>query len=265
MYWINSIPQAQLPLTDRAVHFGDGFFTTARLLDGDIPLLEWHLERLSMAGQRLLFAPFNADAMRREMLAAAHGSGDGVIKALISRGSGGNGYSFRGCETPQRIVSRTPAPAQYPRWRQDGVRLSQSPVRLARNPLLAGIKHNNRLEQVLVRAHLDRNGTDEALVLDTEGIVVECCSANLFWRCGREVFTPALRYAGVAGVMRRRVMSLLPELGYTLEEVSVGPNALTMADEVFITNALLPVVPVRAIDTRQYADRTLCLQLSPLC
>lgn len=60
-------------------------------------------------------------------------------------------------------------------------------------------------------------------------------------------------------------MSLLPVLGYSLEEVSVGPDALTTADEVFITNALLPVVPVRAIDTRQYADRTLYLQLSPLC
>lgn len=75
MYWINGIPQAQLPLTERAIHFGDGFFTTARALDGEIPLLAWHLERmaLALAGQRLLFAPFDADALRREMLAAANG------------------------------------------------------------------------------------------------------------------------------------------------------------------------------------------------
>lgn len=190
MYWINGIPQAQLPLTDRAIHFGDGFFTTARVLDGDIPLLAWHLERLALAVQRLLFAPFDADALRREMLAAANGGGEGVIKALISRGSGGRGYSFNGCGAPVRIVSRSPAPAHYPRWRQDGVRLHQIPVRLARNPLLAGIKHNNRLEQVLIRAHLDRDGADEALVLDSEDVVVECASANLFWRRGRERVYP---------------------------------------------------------------------------
>lgn len=265
MYWINGIPQEYLLLTDRAVHFGDGFFTTARLLDGDIPLLTWHLERLVEAGQRLLFTPFDTDALCHEMLAAAHGVGDGVIKVLISRGSSNRGYSFRNCDTQQRIISRMPAPAKYLRWRQEGIRLSQSPVRLARNPLLAGIKHNNRLEQVLVSAHLNRADADEALVLDTEGVVVECCSANLFWRRRQKVFTPELRYAGIAGVMRRRVISLLPTLGYTIEEVSVGPDALITADEVFITNALLPVVPVRIIDTRKYADRTLCLQLSQLC
>lgn len=71
------------------------------------------------------------------------------------------------------------------------MRLSQSPGRLARNPLVAGIKHNNRLEQVLIRTHLERDGADEVLVLvlvlDTEDVVVECCSANLFWRRGRQV------------------------------------------------------------------------------
>lgn len=68
MYCSNGISQAQLPLTDRAVHFGDGFFTTARLLDGDIPFLTWHLKRLAQAGQRLLFSPFDVDALRHEIL-----------------------------------------------------------------------------------------------------------------------------------------------------------------------------------------------------
>lgn len=265
MYWINGIPKAQLPLTDRAIHFGDGFFTTALLLNGDVPLLAWHLERLTLAAERLLFASFDADALRLEMLKAADSVGAGVIKALISRGSGGRGYSFSGCNVPQRIVFCFPLPAHYRRWRHAGVCLSQSPVRLARNPLLAGIKHNNRLEQVLIRAHLDRDGADEALVLDTEGRLVECGSANLFWRQGRQVFTPSLCYAGVAGVMRRWVMSLLPALGYTVEEVIAGPEALITADEVFITNALLPVVPVREIGTRKYTDKSLSLQLNLLC
>lgn len=265
MHWINAIPQQQLPLTDRALQFGDAFFTTARLLDGTISLLEWHLERLNEAAQRLLFTAFNPDAVRQDMLTAAASGGDGVIKVLISRGSSGCGYSFSGCSTPMRIVSRFPIPRHYSRWRRDGIRLSLSPVRLARNPLLAGIKHTNRLEQVLIRAHLERDKADEALVLDTDGWLVECGNANLFWRQGQHVYTPVLNYAGVAGVMRRRVLSLLPTLGYMPVEVATGLDALSAAEEVFITNALLPVVPVKAIGRRRYYDRTLYMALCPYC
>ncbi|MGL9769855.1 MAG: aminodeoxychorismate lyase [Sodalis sp. (in: enterobacteria)] len=265
MYWINGIPQAQLLPTDRTIHFGDGFFTTTRVVNGDIPLLAWHLERLKLAAQRLLFSSFDTDALRLEMLTVAEKGGDGVLKALISRGSSDRGYSFKGCGAPVRIVFFSPTPARYSHWRQYGIQLRQSPVRLARNPLLAGIKHNNRLEQVLIHAYLERDDADEALVLDSEGVVVECASANLFWRRGQEVFTPALHYAGVAGVMRRHVISLLPALGYVLTQVAVGPEALATADEVFITNSLLPIVPVKAIDERHYNNRTLYLQLYPLC
>lgn len=265
MHWINAIPKQQLPLTDRALQFGDAFFTTARLLDGTIPLLEWHLERLTEAAQRLLFTAFNPNAVRQDMLTAAASGGDGIIKVLISRGSSGHSYNFSGCGAPVRIVSRFPTPAHYSRWRRDGVRLSLSPVRLARNPLLAGIKHTNRLEQVLIRAHLEHDRADEALVLDTDGWLVECGSANLFWRQGQQVYTPLLNYAGVSGVMRRRILSLLPTLGYTPVEVATGPEALSAAEEVFITNALLPVVPVRAIGCQQYCDRTLYIALCPHC
>ncbi|MCR3755314.1 MAG: aminodeoxychorismate lyase [Sodalis sp. Psp] len=265
MHWVNSIPQQQLLLTDRALQFGDAFFTTARILDGTILLLEWHLERLAEAAQRLLFTTFNPDVVRQDMLIAAASGGDGVIKTLISRGIGGRGYSFIGCGAPVRIVSRFPAPTHYSRWRQDGVRLSLSPVRLARNPLLAGIKHTNRLEQVLIRAHLEGDGADEALVLDTDGCLVGCGSANLFWRQGQQVYTPILNYAGVAGVMRKRILLLLPTLGYTPVEIATGPDVLLAAEEVFITNALLPVVPVREIDHRQYYDRTLYIALCSHC
>lgn len=265
MNWINGVPQQHLPLTDRALQFGDGFFTTARLQDGEIRFLAWHLERLAITAKHLLFDDLNIISLRREMLAAAATGNNGVIKTIISRGSGERGYSFSTCGTPLRIVSLTTAPEHYPAWRRDGIRLGQSPVRLGRNPLLAGIKHLNRLEQVLIHAHLDHAGTDEMLVLDTDGYLVECCSANIFWRKGRQVFTPSLNHAGVAGVMRRRVLTLLPALGYPSQEVTTGPDVLKQADEIFITNALLPVVPVNIIGQYRYPDRTLFQLLAPHC
>ncbi|AIN47352.1 aminodeoxychorismate lyase [Candidatus Palibaumannia cicadellinicola] len=265
MFWINGQLKQQLPLTDRACQFGDGFFTTASLLDGKISFLTLHIERITEAAERLLFDRLDIEALRQEMLIAAATGGSGFIKAIISRGSGNRGYSFSNCGAPVRIIEHGYTPSHYATWRSNGIRLTLNPVRLARNPLLAGIKHLNRLEQVLIQAHLEQEGGDEALVLDTDGNLVECCSANLFWRYGRQVFTPVLSYAGVAGIMRRRVLGLLPKLGYLCEEVTTGPDALKQADEVIITNALLPIAPVNSIGSYCYYERTLFNLLSPQC
>ncbi|MCJ7462618.1 MAG: aminodeoxychorismate lyase, partial [Candidatus Baumannia cicadellinicola] len=150
-------------------------------------------------------------------------------------------------------------------WHRNGLRLTINPVRLSRNPLLAGIKHLNRLEQVLIKAYLEREEGDEAIVLDTDENIVECCSANIFWRYGKKVFTPALNYAGVAGIMRQQILALLPQFGYSCEEVITGISTLEQADEIIITNALLPIAPVNSIGSYNYDNRTLFNFLCPYC
>ncbi|HEY0211890.1 aminodeoxychorismate lyase [Acerihabitans sp.] len=266
MYWINGEPRRQLPVSDRATQFGDGFFTTARIRSGAIDLLPYHLDRLAQAGERLLFPPLDRRLLAGEMRRAAELRRQGVLKVIISRGSGGRGYSAAGCVAPLRIMSHAQAPAHYAAWRESGVDLAPSPIRLARSPLLAGIKHLNRLEQVLIRAHLDRDAAaGEALVLDTRGFIVECCAANIFWRTGDKVFTPALTHAGVAGVMRRHIMGLLAASPFSLHLVEAPPDALDDADEVMICNALMPVLPVNRIAQRRYCARTLFEFVSPNC
>lgn len=110
---------------------------------------------------------------------------------------------------------------------------------------LAGLKHLNRLEQVLIRSHLEQTDADEALVLDSDGWLTECCAANLFWRQGRDVFTPGLDYAGVNGIMRQRCIAQLAPSTFRVVEVTARPETLREADEVLICNALMPLVPVR--------------------
>ncbi|HIE2219572.1 TPA: aminodeoxychorismate lyase, partial [Serratia marcescens] len=189
----------------------------------------------------------------------------GVVKAILTRGSGGRGYSPTGCENPTRIVARSSYPAHYLQWREQGITLALSPVALARNPLLAGLKHLNRLEQVLIRAHLDQTAADEALVLDTAGMLVECCAANLFWRKGKAVFTPDLSQAGVAGLMRRRVIALLAGSEYRLHCVSEPLETLADADEVLVSNALMPLLPVNVAQSWRYHSRQLYDFLRPHC
>ncbi|EPD3275095.1 aminodeoxychorismate lyase [Cronobacter sakazakii] len=265
MLLINGIEQDCLSATDRAVQFGDGCFTTARVRDGVVHLLEAHLARLHEGCERLMIPVPDIDTLRDEMRQAAQGQGSAVVKVIISRGAGKRGYSIAGCSAPTRIVSRSAYPDFYSEWRERGVSLATSPVRLGRNPHLAGIKHLNRLEQVLIRTHLEQTSADEALVLDSEGWVTECCAANLFWRKGKAVFTPRLDHAGVDGLMRRHTIGLLNQSVWRLSEINAPASALEEADEVFICNALMPLVPVRSIDGHAYASRELYHYLIPHC
>ncbi|MGD8106466.1 aminodeoxychorismate lyase [Pantoea sp. FN0302] len=267
MIWINGEQQQQIAVSDRALHYGDGCFTTARLQQGKIAWLEAHLQRLQEAASVLMIRDVDWPGLKQEMeiAAASWQQDDGVLKVILSRGSGGRGYSGTGCHQPVRIIMLFAAPGHYAALSESGVRLMTSPVRLGINPQLAGIKHLNRLEQVLIRTQLEQSGADEALVLDTEGKLVECCAANLFWRKRNQLYTPAVSGAGVDGIMRRRIIALARQHGYVCQVVREEPQTLADADEVFISNALMPLLPVRQIDSWHYQSRTLYQRLLPDC
>lgn len=265
MFLINGLEQDSLPASDRAIQFGDGCFTTARIDGGNVHFLHQHLARLEKACDTL-FIPFTQwTSLEAEMHQLASKQAKGVLKVIISRGVGGRGYSGTACQSPTRLLSLSPYPAHYSQWREEGITLSLSPVTLGRNPMLAGIKHLNRLEQVLVRRYLEQTDTDEALVLDSEGWLTECCAANIFWRQGRDVFTPFVDQAGVNGIMRQNCMQRLASSGYRVVEVNARPGALNAADEVLVCNALMPVVPVRQWDERVWTSREMYHFLAPLC
>ncbi|MDI9221662.1 aminodeoxychorismate lyase [Pantoea sp. EA-12] len=262
---INGIEQNVLSASDRAVQFGDGCFTTAAVVSGRIQLLDAHLQRLKESCERLFMPLPDLALLSAEMQQLASGQAQAVLKVILTPGEGGRGYSRAGCETPTRILSLAPWPQHYARLQQHGATLVTSPVRLARNPLLAGLKHLNRLEQVLIRRHLDQTDADEALVLDTAGTVVECCAANLFWRKGERIYTPRLEQAGVNGIMRRYLMAQMAMAGQCCQLIDGSRDDVLNADEVVICNALMPVLPVRKIDDVSFSARTLYQQLHASC
>lgn len=146
------------------MQFGDGCFTTARIAAGRLPCFPviW----LAWKKRARLAIPFNDwDVLVKEMRRLAQPHREGVLKVMITRGAGGRGYSAAGCQLPTRILSVSPYPAHYARWKDAGINLTLSPIPLGRNSYLAGLKHLNRLEQVLIRSHLEQTDADEALVL----------------------------------------------------------------------------------------------------
>lgn len=265
MWLINGVLDQCLPASDRSVQYGDGCFTTARILNGRVVWLERHIQRLQRAARVLMLPDIDWDLLSTEMQQAAEGKTSGVVKAVVTRGVGGRGYSPKGCIAPVRMVMHTDYPAHYDSWRRDGITLALSPIKLARSPLFAGIKHLNRLEQVMIRRHLDQHGADEALVLDTHDRLVECCAANLFWRRGKQVFTPDLSQSGVDGLTRRHIMKLLEQSDYQLQVVADPLDVLATADEVLICNALMPLISVNQAEAWCYRSRDLYDFLSPNC
>jgi 4-amino-4-deoxychorismate lyase len=265
MFWINGVEQNLISASDRSVQFGDGCFTTARVSRGRIVWLDKHILRLRQATERLLMFAVNWNALTKEMIEAANHTEDGVLKVIISRGTGGRGYSGTACQHPTRIISLSDYPVHYHRWREQGISLALSPVPLARNPLLAGVKHLNRLEQVLIRAHLEQTKADEALVLDTEGMLVECCAANLFWRKNDEIFTPDLSQSGVDGIMRQRIIACLAAQGRQVAVVAQPLGVLADVDEVIVCNALIPLLSVNSVDKWVYNSRQLFDFLNQQC
>lgn len=262
MYWINGVLTKKISLDVRALHFGDGFFTTAKIYNGKIHLFNWHMERLKVSARRLMFNNVNYDILYEEIFQSIlNYNADGIIKIIISRINKNKKYGYKSDNYSDlyRIIRISPLPKYYSQWFHLGVRLKTSKIRLSRNSFFAGIKHLNRLEQVMISYDINNDDkADEALVLDTDSNVIECCSANIFWRQKNQVFTPSLLYAGVNGVMRQLIIRLLPKLGYSIQEVMVGIERLQAVDEVFITNSLLPLAPVNSINDYFYTNNELC-------
>ncbi|MEM8059428.1 aminodeoxychorismate lyase [Morganella morganii subsp. sibonii] len=268
-YWVNGVPQHTIAISDRSVQFGDGCFTTMRIVNSKPALLTRHLRRLQDGCAGLGLTPPDESLLIEWIMQAADGSTDAVLKVIISAGEQGRGY-LRAGVPPVVILIRSAYPAGYPALQENGLSLVKSPVPLSVNPYLAGIKHLNRLEQVLIRRYVAEQQADEAIVCDTDGILTEGCSANLFWRCGDDVFTPSLNKCGVAGVMRAHIMDVLKNSRYRCYETERFPQVLAKADEVIMCNALMPVMPVNEIraDDRhhwRYMSRSLFTLLLPHC
>ncbi|MFP2514062.1 aminodeoxychorismate lyase [Buttiauxella agrestis] len=265
MYLINGERTETLAANDRAVQFGDGCFTTSRVKDGQVRFLEQHLIRLQQACEKLLIPFAEWSRLKSEMQQLAATQQQAVLKVVITRGSGGRGYSAANCQQPTRILSVSAFPSFYPQWCEEGISLALSPIQLGINPYLAGIKHLNRLEQVLIRTHLEQTQAQEALVLDSDGWLTECCAANLFWRKGTQVFTPYVDKSGVNGTMRQHIISCLAGSAWQFTQVRERVGTLAQADEVLICNALMPVVPVKQAESWQFESRELYQFLAPLC
>ena len=253
MVLVNGQAQDHIAVADRGLHYGDGLFETIAVNGGQPRLWERHCRRLSTGCQRLGIAQPDPEMMFEEACRVCAGIDRGIMKIILTRGAGGRGYRPPQSGQATRIMAMYPWPA-YPEanWRQ-GVAVRVCATRLGRNPALAGMKHLNRLEQVLARSEWDDPHIAEGLMLDDDGHVIAATMSNLFIVTAQGLLTPVLAACGVAGVMRGVVLDLAAELDIAREETPLRLEDLHRADEVFLTNALIGIWPVSRIEQRNYS------------
>ncbi|HWW78662.1 MAG TPA: aminodeoxychorismate lyase [Steroidobacteraceae bacterium] len=248
---LNGIPDQQLSPFDRALHFGDGLFETIACRRGRPRFLSLHLERLHLGCTRLGIEPGNLDEIRAEIRALAREVDNAIIKLILTRGTAlARGYAVTGREKATRITFRYAWPSETPTESQDGIRVRTATLRLGENPALAGLKHCNRLEQVLARREWTDPGIAESLLFSSSGRLVSGTMSNVFIVEGSRLRTPRLDLCGVAGVMRRVVLREAERAGISIQEDVLRDDDVRKADELFLTNARIGVWPLRELDGR---------------
>lgn len=251
---INGEQTETLNIADRGLQYGDGLFETMAAKDGKVALWETHWQRLSLGCEKLCINLPNKDTVEAEIDLLLNKVNEelSVIKLIITRGIGKRGYSFTEQQNPTRILSCHPWPEQYEEFQNKGVTVKYCETILSENKQLAGIKHLNRLEQVLARNEWDNDEFQEGLMLTAQGNVVDGIMSNIFAVLEGKLFTPDLSLCGVSGVMRQTIIKIAKELNYAIYEKDFTKIELEMADELFLSNSLFGIWPINLIGKTRY-------------
>jgi 4-amino-4-deoxychorismate lyase len=256
---VNGVLANTLEIADRGLQYGDGLFETLAVIKGHPVFLTQHLRRLQKGCQALAIALPNHSLLSLEIAqlssqAAQHiASDNAVIKVIVTRGVGGRGYRPPDQPKPTRIVSLHPFPSYNTDYNKQGIRTIFCHTRLGINPSLAGIKHLNRLEQVLARAEWHDPTIQEGIMLDINGHVIEGTMSNLFYIQDDIIHTACLKASGIDGIIRQQLISLARQQGFVVLESNITPAALLAADEVFVCNSIIGIWPVHQIDRQLFA------------
>ncbi|MFK8329417.1 aminodeoxychorismate lyase [Pseudomonas sp. BJa5] len=261
--WVDGLPADAVNLQSRALAYGDGLFETIAVRAGRPSLLAFHLDRLALGCQRLAISADHG-LIRDELCRYASALGDGVLKLILVRGDSQRGYAPAAGGAPRRILQGSPLPAYPTANAEQGVRLFACSTRLAEQPLLAGLKHLNRLEQVLARAEWQDAEHAEGLMRDTSGRVIEGVYSNLFLVRAGELLTADLSRCGVAGVMRAALIEQAAAAGIAVRITDLSLKDLELADEVFVCNSVYGIWPVRAFASLNWPPGPLTLKLQAI-
>lgn len=260
---INGEPLSIMACNDRAVQYGDGLFETIALRNGQLELWAQHMARMRLGCQRLNL-PLIDEQIWLNDIAQLRVSGNAVIKLLQSRGVGGRGYYYNDDIKSTRVVCVHDWPNYPQQWSEQGVTVCVCQTPVSANKSLAGIKHLNRLDNVLARNEWHDTQIAEGLMADHAGNVIEGTMSNLFAVKNNILFTPVLNDAGVRGVMRDHIVGVARSHQLSVNECAIKMHDLFAMDELFLTNSIIGIWPVTKLEHKQFSAGALTQKLKQL-
>jgi 4-amino-4-deoxychorismate lyase len=240
--------QATVSSHDRGLLYGDGLFETIRFVGGRAPLWSRHMQRLQQGCERLHLPAVDVAQLENEARQVIEGLPEAVVRITITRGIGERGYRLPVDPRPMRLVAAFTPPPLPPGDYRDGVTARLCTLRLASQPMLAGLKHLNRLEQVLARAEWSDPAVFEGLLCDQAGRVICATMANLFAVIDGSLVTPALDRCGVDGVARAEILAT-----GDVQVRDLPLDLLWQADEVFLSSSVRGILPLRTVGEKAFA------------
>jgi aminodeoxychorismate lyase len=262
----NIVPEerAVVSVFDRSFLYGDGVFEALRISNGRPFRWQQHIDRLQVGLAHLkISSPYSSHKLfdHAASLITENQMPESLLRITISRGVGKRGYSPVGANSPSVVISLHPAPAvdptNPPRWK-----LITSTVRLPANEPLASFKTCAKIPQIIARSEADAASADDALLLNTEGFVVEGSSSNFFWIENGSVCTPPLPSGILPGVTRLVVFELCAKLQLPVREANITPTQLSSADAIFLSLTSFGIVEAAALDGTSFAPSAVVRNLS---
>lgn len=262
---MSHLSQSQVSVSDRGLLYGHGAFETVTVHKGVPLFLDYHLDRLCDALNRL-FIPLSRECLNAALLSelpflasgTVSDTVSGIVKIIVTAGQGERGYSPPSVMHPSIIVQWFPSSAPALMRSLDPISVLLSSVRLADQPMLAGMKHLNRLEQVMAAAELGRFQSEaqsglkdeltEGVLRDQNGFIIEGIMSNIILleplkganrtieNDAVQLVTPKLDRCGVSGVLRRVLLEEAEQIGYNVVETDVDWQRLEAASALLMTN-----------------------------
>ncbi|MDP3008105.1 MAG: aminodeoxychorismate lyase [Methylococcales bacterium] len=248
MMLVNGVAQTHIDVTDRGFQYGDGLFETITVHNGKAVFLTQHIARLTAACQRLHIPCPNLDLLHTEIRQLCQHVEQAVLKIIITRGSGGRGYRQPDDVQPTRVLSLHPLPTYPDSYATQGITARFCDTRLGLNPTLAGMKHLNRLEQVLARAEWHDDSIQEGIMLDINDCVIEGTMSNLFYCKNNQLYTATLTQSGIAGIIRALIISHETVIEHTYNKAD-----LLAADELFVCNSVIGIWGLKQLANHAFA------------
>ena len=248
--YVNGQRSDHISVYDRAFQYGDGLFETIAVINGNPALLDLHLQRLRAGLSRLAFPEFSMQPLVDDIQDKCQQFDTAVLKLVVTRGEGRRGYLPPA--TPKINVLQAFSEKHNNDSIVPAITLCFCNTQLGINPSLAGIKHLNRLEQVLAKKESHERGFEDGLVSDIDGNIIEATSANLFLWKDSKLITPDLERCGINGVVRQLVFNIAEKMDIPVVICNISTTDCKKADALFLSNSLNGIIPVKKLEDASF-------------